>query len=145
MAGLSWRGIVAWHEKVGADGGQAPCRERAAMLSYREQEWWWGDQPLGLMDPEPDLLLAMLRERGLRRPPHLWLALQKHQPYAPATGRAFLSALIRKLEWAEAPAGLIQVDPLLGCVILSDIAISDDPETLAILEPLTEEIQVYSA
>ena len=115
------------------------------MLTYREQEWWWGEQPLGLMDPEPDLLLAMLRERGLRRPPHIWLARQKHQPYAPATGRAFLCALIRKLEWAEAPAGLIQVDPLLGSVILPDIAISDDPETLEILEPPTIEIQAFSA
>lgn len=115
------------------------------MLKYCELEWWWGEQPLGLMDPEPDLLLAMLRERGVRRPPHVWLALQKHQPYAPATGRAFLGTLMRKLEWAEAPAGLIQVDPLLGFVIPPDVAISDDPETLAILEPPKEESQVSSA
>lgn len=115
------------------------------MLKYCEHEWWWDEQPLGLVDPEPDLLLAMLRERGVRRPPHVWLALQKHQPYAPATGRAFLSALIRKLEWAEAPGGLIQVDPLLGSVIPPDVAISDDPETLTILEPPKEETQVSSA
>ena len=80
------------------------------MLRYRDNAWFWDDQPLDLLDPEPALLTAMLREPNQSRPPHVWLALALKQPYAPASGIAFLTTLQDKLRWAGAPYDFISRD-----------------------------------
>ena len=99
------------------------------MLQYRKPDWSWNEEPLGLLEPEPTLLLAMLKEPGIRRQPHVWLALALNQPFSPATGRAFLGTLMRKLQWAGAPNDLLLVDPILGASVVPDILLSDEIET----------------
>lgn len=103
------------------------------MFRYTANDWHWGDEPLGLVEPEPALLVAMLKERGEPRQPHVWLARARHQPYSPAAGRAWLGTLQRKLQWAEAPAGTIRVDPVLGALIPDEAEVAADEETRAAL------------
>ncbi len=111
------------------EGGRREEIGVVGMFSYREAQWHWNGQPLDLVDPEPALLLSMLREQGVRRQPYVWLARALTQPFSPATGRAFLATLRRKLEWAGAPEGVIAWDILLGAMIPSEIPRSDDAET----------------
>jgi hypothetical protein len=99
------------------------------MLRYRDDSWFWDDQPLDLLDPEPALLSAMLQEPDQARQPHVWLALALNQPYAPASGIAFLTTLQDKLRWAGAPYDFISRDPLIGCTISATAEISQDPDT----------------
>jgi hypothetical protein len=110
------------------------------MLRYRNDAWFWDDEPLDLQDPEPTLLTAMLREPDQSRQPHVWLALALNQPYAPASGIAFLTTLQDKLRWSGGPYDFISRDPTLGCAISTTAEISQDPDTRAAvgIEPLDE-------
>ena len=115
------------------------------MLQYHRPDWSWNEEPLGLLEPEPTLLLAMLKEPGIRRQPHVWLARSLNQPFSPATGRAFLGTLMRKLHWAGAPNNLILVDPILGVSVIADIPLSDEIETRDMLGLVPPEDTVSTA
>ncbi len=101
------------------------------MLRFRDRDWWWTKEPLGLEDPEPALLVAMLRRRGERERAHVWLARHLHRPYSPATGHAFLFTLRQKLERAGAPPDLVAVDAAQRAMVAVDAAAANDPETRA--------------
>ena len=76
------------------------------MLRYHRPDWSWNEEPLGLLEPGPTLLLTMLKEPGIRLQPYVWLARSLNQPFSPATGRAFPGTLMRKLQWAGSPNDL---------------------------------------
>lgn len=87
------------------------------MLTHRDDDWYWGTQPLQLTAVEAALVTAMQRQPGTHRQPFILLARETGIPYAPATGRVFLFTLRRKLERASAPADLIDIDPVRGAAM----------------------------
>lgn len=103
------------------------------MFRYEAGEWHWADRKLGLIEPEPTLLTAMLKSRDVRRQPHVWLAYEVHQPYSPAAALTFLMALQRKLEWAGAPAHLLDLDVVHGATMSGQAVVADDAATSAAL------------
>ena len=105
------------------------------VLRVESGEWHWDGVRLGLLEPEASLLAALLREPGERRLPHVWISLARHQPIAPASGRAFLTTLRRKLEWAGAPGELIKGDTSLGVFVEPEPPLADDDQTRAALHP----------
>ena len=101
-------------------------------------QWSWNGRPLLLTEPEPSLLAAMLRERGIRKPPPRWLGAESPtQATPPLTAWAFTVTLERKLRRAGVPAGILQSHPLLGALMATETPVADDPDTRTALAPPT--------